>query len=264
MTEWPYLSLEHPIRFAHRGSRILWPENTMHAFGGAIEDYGYRYLELDVRVTRDRRVMVFHDATLERVTNGAGAIADWDYGELGALDAAYWFDADEGCPLRGRGITVPTLEEVYRTWPDVHVNIDLKAPGIEWAVAEVVRACGREDSTMIGSFRDRRIARFRRITKGAVATSAGPRLVTAMIAAARAGRTVRSKVQAYQLPYNYRGMKITPRLIGAIHRADAQIHLWTVDEPDDMHRFLDMGVDGIVTDRPDLLNDVIVEREGDA
>jgi glycerophosphoryl diester phosphodiesterase len=263
MTDWPYLSLEHPIRFAHRGSRILWPENTMHAFARAVEDYEYRYLELDVRVTRDRRVMVFHDATMERVTNGAGKITDWDYAELAALDAAYWFGEDEGYPLRGGDITVPTLEEVYRTWPDVHVNIDLKASDIEWAVAEVVRACGREDSTLIGSFRDRRIARFRRITKGAVATSAGPRLVAAMIAAARAGRTLRSKVQAYQLPYNYRGMKITPRLVDAIHRVDAQIHLWTVDEPEDMHRFLDMGVDGIVTDRPDLLNDAIEERAGD-
>jgi glycerophosphoryl diester phosphodiesterase len=87
--------------------------------------------------------------------------------------------------------------------------------------------------------------------------------VAAMIAAARAGRTLRSKVQAYQLPYNYRGMRITPRLVDAIHRADAQIHLWTVDEPEDMHRFLDMGVDGIVTDRPDLLNDAIEERAGD-
>jgi glycerophosphoryl diester phosphodiesterase len=264
MTDWPYFSLEHPIRFAHRGSRILWPENTMHAFARAIEDYGYRYLELDVRATRDRRVMVFHDAALGRVTNGSGNVAEWDHGDLAALDAAYWFAEDDGYPLRGRDITIPTLEEVYRTWPDIHVNIDLKAPGIEWAVAEVVRACGREDSTLIGSFRDRRIARFRRITKGNVATSAGPQLVAAMVAAARAGRTFRSKVQAYQLPSNYRGMRITPRLVDAVHRSDAQLHLWTVDVPADMHRFLDMGVDGIVTDRPDLLNDVMAERAGHA
>jgi glycerophosphoryl diester phosphodiesterase len=97
-----------------------------------------------------------------------------------------------------------------------------------------------------------------------VATSAGPQLVAAMVAASRAGRTFRSKVQAYQLPSNYRGMRITPRLVDAVHRSDAQLHLWTVDDPADMHRFLDMGVDGIVTDRPDLLNDVMAERAGHA
>ncbi|MGB9357899.1 MAG: glycerophosphodiester phosphodiesterase [Acidimicrobiia bacterium] len=252
-----YFSIEHPIRLAHRGSRVLWPENTMFAFAGAVEELDYHYLELDVRLTADRIPVVFHDATLERTTSGTGKIADYTLEELQSFDAAYHFDPDHDYPLRGTGIGISPLEELYRTWPDVRLNVDLKASGEEWAVAEVIRAADAEHRTLIGSFYDRRIARFRRITQGQVAVSAGPTAAAAMWSASRGGRTTRRRVQAYQLPFNYRGFKIDEKLIDSIHRAGAHIHLWTVNEPDDMRRFLDMGVDGIVTDRPDILNDVM-------
>lgn len=252
-----YFSIEHPIRLAHRGSRVLWPENTMFAFVGAVEELGYHYLELDVRLTADRIPVVFHDATLERTTSGTGKIADYTLDELQSIDAAYHFDPDHDYPLRGTGIGVSPLEELYRTWPDVRLNVDLKASGEEWAVAEVIRAADAEHRTLIGSFYDRRIARFRRITQGQVAVSAGPTAAAAMWSASRGGRTTRRKVQAYQLPFNYRGFKIDEKLIDSVHRAGAHLHLWTVNEADDMRRFLDMGVDGIVTDRPDVLNDVM-------
>jgi glycerophosphoryl diester phosphodiesterase len=121
----------------------------------------------------------------------------------------------------------------------------------------VIRAFDAEHRTLIGSFTDRRIARFRRITRGRVAVSAGPRAAASMYVASRTGRTIHRKVQAYQVPFNYRGAKIDGKLIDAVHRAGAHIHLWTVNEPADMRRFIDMGVDGIVTDRPDLLNEVM-------
>lgn len=253
----PYTALEHPARLAHRGSTILWPENTMFAFERAIDDLGYRYVETDIRVTADRKVVVFHDATLERVTNGRGNVADWLLEDLVHLDAGYWFGEDDGFPHRGAGIGIPTLEELFLAWPDVHVNIDLKAPGSEWAVAEVIRACDREDRVLIGSFNDRRIARFRRITRGRVATSAGPSASAAMYAASRLGRTVHRPVQAYQLPYRYRGLGVDRRLVDAVHEAGADLHLWTVNEREDMERFIGLGVDGIVTDRPDVLNEVL-------
>lgn len=251
-----FFSVEHPIRFAHRGSRVLWPENTMHAFAGAVEGLGYHYLEIDVRLTSDHVPVVFHDAKLNRTTGESGKVVDHTLAELQSVDAAYHFDPENGYPLRGTGIGVSTLEELYGTWPEVRLNIDLKAPGEEWAVAEVIRAYDAEHRTLIGSFTDRRIARFRRITRGRVAVSAGPRAAASMYAASRAGRTIRRKVQAYQLPFNYRGAKIDDKLIDAVHRAGAHIHLWTVNDPDDMRRFIDMGIDGIVTDRPDLLNEV--------
>jgi glycerophosphoryl diester phosphodiesterase len=252
-----YFSVERPIRFAHRGSRILWPENTMHAFAGAVEGLGYHYIEIDVRLTADGVPVVFHDATLERTTNGEGNIADRTLADLADLDAAYNFDPDHDFPLRGAGIGVSSLDELYRTWPDVRLNIDLKAPGEEWAVAEVVRGADAEHRTLIGGFNDRRISRFRRITGGRVVVSAGPAASAAMYAASRVGRTIRRGFQAYQLPFDYRGVSIDGKLIDAVHRAGAHIHLWTVNEPGDMERFISMGVDGIITDRPDVLNEVL-------
>lgn len=245
---------------AHRGSRILWPENTKTAFAGAIEQHGCVYVETDVRVTRDGVVVVFHDDTLDRTTNGVGKVVDWPWEDLQHLDAAWSFGAEEGYPLRGTGVTIPRLDEVFATWPDVHFNIDLKAPNIEWPVAEVVVQSRRAQKVLIGSFHDGRIARFRRITRGSVATSAGPLAASRAWAASRVGRTVRRAPEAYQMPYRVRGAALDRKFVDAAHLAGAHVHAWTVNEPADMARLLDVGVDGIVTDRPDLLNAVLAHR----
>lgn len=258
----PYLNAEYPIRFAHRGSRVLWPENTAEAFQGAI-DLGYRYIETDVRITRDGVVVAFHDSTLERTTNGTGPVDRWDFADLQQLDAAWWFDADNGYPRRGTGVRIRSLAEVFSTWPGTFFNIDLKGPRLEWPVADVIKRHGRERSTMIGSFIERRVGRFRRITRGEVAVSAGPTSVLAMVAASRMGKTVRRPVQAYQLPFDYKAVPVDRKLVDAIHEAGAHIHTWTVNEAADMRRLLDLGVDGIVTDRPDTLNEVLRERGHD-
>ncbi len=262
MKTWPYLSHEHPIRLAHRGSRHLWPENTMTAFAGAV-GMGYRYIETDVRLTRDEVVVAFHDPTLERTTNGAGAIADWRWEELRHLDAAWSFDPAGDHPLRGDGIGIPRLDEIFATWPDVCFNLDLKAAGIEWAVAETIARAGRQDSVLVGSFHDRRIGKFRRITGGEVATSAGSAVAAAAWAASRIGRALRTAVAAYQLPYEAPGANLDERFVHAAHAAGAQVHAWTVNNAVDMDRLLDMGVDGVVTDRPDILNDVLRHRGAD-
>lgn len=259
--EHPYFSLEHPIRLAHRGSRVLGPENTMNAFSLAVEVLGCRYLEIDVQRTVEGRVVVSHDATLERTTNGTGRVADWSLETLSDLDAAYWFDPEGDYPLRGRGIGIPTLEEVLSAWPNVHVNIDLKAAGIEWQVAEIIMSLERAGSVLIAGFHDRRIRRFRRITRGQVATSAGPRTAAAMYAASRFGRRITAPVQAFQLPVDYRGLRVDRRLVEAVHDSGAHLHVWTVNDRAAMHEYLDLGVDGIVTDRLDTLNEVIQERD---
>jgi len=256
-----YFDIEHPIRFAHRGSRVLWPENTWHAFDLAVEGLGYRYVETDVQVTADGVVVVFHDDTLERCTNGVGKVNEWRWEDLRHLDAAYNFTPDgESYPLRGTGIGVPRLDDTFDRYPDLCLNIDLKAVGSEWAVAEVIKKMGREDTVLVGAFRDKRLARFRRITKGRVATSAGPRDSIAMYATSRIGRSVPIRGDAYQLPYRAKGFVVDKRLVDAVHAAGKQIHLWTVNEAREMVKFLDMGVDGIITDRPDTLNDVMEER----
>jgi glycerophosphoryl diester phosphodiesterase len=258
----PYLAAEYPLRFAHRGSRLLWPENTAEAFQGAVE-LGYRYIEMDVQITRDDVVVVFHDPTLERTTNGQGPVAEWSFAELRHLDAAWWFDGGREYPLRGSGVRIRSLAEVFTMWPEVHFNIDIKGPCMEWAVADVIKRHHREHSTLVASFIDHRVAKFRRITRGEIAVSAGPSAAMAMWVASRVGRTVHRPVAAYQLPFDYRTLPIDKKYVDAIHRAGAQIHTWTVNDAAAMHRMLDLGVDGIVTDRPDILNDVLAGRSGD-
>jgi len=254
-----FFSVEHPIRFAHRGGRQLWPENTMYAFARAIEDLGYHYIELDVRLSADRVPMVFHDPTLQRTTDGAGTVADRTVAELKKLDAAHNFRAEENYPRRGTGASIPTLDEVYRAWPELRINLDLKVDDAEWAVAEVIRKHDAEHRSLLGSFKDRRIAKFRRITAGTVATSAGPVGAVQMYLASRLRMAPRLPVQAYQVTEQYTGVSVDSKLIDAVHKAGAQIHVWTVNEAHDMRRLLGLGVDGIMTDRPDILSEVLDE-----
>lgn len=261
MSTVPYLDAENPLRFAHRGSRELWPENTWVGFDAAVEDLGYVYIETDVQVTKDGVVVVFHDDTLERTTNGVGPIADWNWEDLVHLDAAYSFSPDgDSFPLRGTGVRISSLEATFARYPEARFNIDLKAKGSEWSVADVIIRTRRQESVLVGSFADRRLARFRRITKRSVATSAGPQAAMSMYAASRVGKTVHLAPDAYQLPTRIRGAAVDQKLVDAVHDAGAHIHTWTVNDGSEMNRLLDLGVDGIITDRPDILNEVVKER----
>jgi glycerophosphoryl diester phosphodiesterase len=256
----PYLSHEHPIRLAHRGSRLLWPQNTMVAFQGAV-DLGYRYIETDLHVSADGVVVVFHDDHLEDLTDGAGKVWDRDWADLARLDAAHHFDPDGGHPLRGAGVGIPRFADAVESFPDVCWNLDLKQKGIARSVADEVARLGVEDRVLIGSFHDRRIREFRRLTGGRVATSAGPREAARALAAAAAGRAPRGAADAYQVPEGVGPLTVAgARFVEAAHRAGKQVHVWTVNDAAAMHRLLDLGVDGIVTDRPDVLNDVLAER----
>jgi len=248
----PYLLHEPVIRFAHRGSRVLWPENTMVAFQGAV-DLGYRYIETDLHVSRDGKVVIFHDDSLERLTSGAGRFWEHDWASLRTLDAAHHFDPVNGYPRRGAGVGMPLLEEAVRTFPDVQFNLDLKQPGIEAAVAEEVRRLGIEDRVLVGSFYDRRVRRLRVLAGERVATAAGPGEVVRALAAARLGRPVTGAFDALQIPERI----VTRRLVDAAHRGGKHVHVWTVNDPAMMRRLLDLGVDGIVSDRPDVLNEVM-------
>jgi glycerophosphoryl diester phosphodiesterase len=169
----PYLSQEHPLRFGHRGSNVLWPQNTMVAFEWALS-LGLRYLETDVHTTRDGRVVAFHDDRLDDLTDGTGRVWDRDWEDLRRLDAAYRFDPAHGYPLRGTGVGIPLLEEVLAAFPQCLLNLDLKQPGMEDRLAAELARLGAEHRVLVGSFHDRRLTRFRRASGGRVATSAGP------------------------------------------------------------------------------------------
>jgi len=206
--------------------------------------------------------VVFHDDTLERLTNGTGWVRDWCYEELLRLDAAYNFNAAGGFPLRGTGVVIPSLADVLASYPEVRFNIDLKAPGMERQVAEVIKNQRRESTTLVASLYDRRLSRFRLASAGSVATSAGRIVATSMWFASRAGRSFSHAAVAYQLPFDYRVLTFDRQLVESIHAAGAQAHAWTVNHAEDMNRLLDIGTDGIVTDRPDILNEVLAARAG--
>ncbi len=253
----PYLAHEHPLRLAHRGSTILWPENTMAAFRGAT-DLGCQYIETDLHMTRDGILVTFHDDDLERLTNGRGQVKDWGWQDLRRLDAAYYFNANEGYPLRGKGISIPSLEEVMETFPGVMFNLDLKQPGIERVAAAFINQHHYEDRVLVASFNDARIRRCRKCFQQKVATSAGYSRAALAWVVSRLGRRLRFSADALQLPYRQGRLQVIDRkLIDLAHRSDLQVHAWVVNAPGEMRELIAMGIDGIVTDRIDLLNEVL-------
>jgi glycerophosphoryl diester phosphodiesterase len=254
-----------PVNFAHRGGAALAPENTLEAFRRGLKA-GADRLEMDLHLSRDGRVVVIHDATVNRTTDGAGAVREMTLREIRQLDAGYRFTPDgETYPFRGRGIKIPTLEEVYREFPGVPVNVEIKAApeGWETMVWDVIRSHRAGDRTIVAAANHDVIRRFREVSGGEVPTAASGREVRDFLIALRLGRTGRLKpaYRALQVPVRYRGVRIvTPRFVAAAHALGLRVDVWTVNDPRLMRRMLDMGVDGIMTDRPDLLAEILKER----
>jgi glycerophosphoryl diester phosphodiesterase len=249
--------LERPgsvIAMAHRGGS-LHPdlrglENTLFAFRHAAA-LGYRYLETDVHVTRDGRLVAFHDAVLDRMTGTPGAVAS-----VSAEDLAQLRIAGEHA--------VPSMAELLEDLPHCRFNIDLKAPGSVEALADLVRRTGAQDRVCVGSFSWRQLQRFRRLTGGRVATSATPVEVARFLAtpSPRVRRFLgRRPFSVLQVPRRRGRLElVTPSLVRRAHAAGLQVHVWTVDEPAEMAELLALGVDGLITDRTDVLKDVLVAR----
>ena len=240
------------LAFAHRGGayhpEIEGLENTLAAFRHAAA-LGYTYLETDVHVTRDGVLLAFHDSVLDRVTDRQGAIADATYAEVRAA-------------LVGGREQVPTLAQLFDTFPQARFNIDLKADGAVEALARFVRERDAWDRVLVGSFSHRRTARFRALTGGRVPTCATPAEIVAfrILPSARLAGLL-SRAAALQIPHR-RGRVVvaTAGLVRRAHRAGRQVHVWTIDDAAEMEELLDRGVDGIFTDRTDILRAVLRSR----
>jgi glycerophosphoryl diester phosphodiesterase len=255
----PVLSGPRPFAIAHRGSKLIWPENTLMAFSHA-HDSGLRWLETDLHLSSDGHVMCIHDDTVDRTTDGTGPVFSFSAAELGALDAAYRFEVAGDHPYRDQGHGVPTLEQVATQFGDCRLVVDLKQDGLAQPVWDLIRRLDMADRVIVGSFSDRRLSEFRDVSGGAVATSAGPRAVARALAAA-AVKTPPLLADALQVPVTARGVPIvTSRSVEKFHAAGYQVHVWTVNSSKQMHRLLDLGVDAIITDRPDALKAVMIER----
>ena len=248
MSTHPFLKHPTPIAFAHRGGASDAPENTMPAFQRAI-DLGYIYMETDVHVTRDGVLLAFHDDDLSRTCGRPGKISELDYAEVSQA--------------RVNGIEpIPLLEDLIATWPNAHINIDCKS---DQALQSLETRLARGDlfeRVCIGSFSDRRLNHLRETFGDKLCTSMGPREVTKL----RLGSWVRhvgkyQNVFAAQVPVSQGPLTIVDRkFIDAAHRADLQVHVWTIDDPIEIKRLLDLGVDGIMTDRPAILKQILQER----
>ena len=240
------------LAFAHRGGafhpEITGLENTLRAFRHAVE-LGYDYLETDVHVTRDGVLLAFHDSVLDRVTDASGAIAASTYAEV------------QRALINGSD-PVPTLADLFDEFPEVRFNIDVKAPGAVEPLARFLEEREAWDRVCVGSFSGRRLRRFRRLTGGRVATSASPGEVAAyrLLPASLARLVTRGRPRVLQVPHKRARLTIvTPGLVRRAHRAGVHVHVWTIDDPDEMKALLDRGVDGLMTDRTDILRAVLTE-----
>ena len=258
----PFLDREGPVAIAHRGGADDAPENTMPAFQAAVS-LGYGYLETDAHVTRDGFVAAFHDDRLDRVTDRRGAICELELAEVQAADAAYNYSLDGGrsFPFRGHGIGVPLFEEILERWPGACVNVDPKSDACVQPLVAVIDRHAAWDRVCFGSFSDRRLRHIRALGRGRACTSMGPRAVAVARVTGALGQMLGQGADCIQVPLRRGPMPIvTSRFMRAAHRRGLAVHVWTINDRATMERLLDLGVDGIMTDRPRLLRAVFAAR----
>jgi glycerophosphoryl diester phosphodiesterase len=257
-----------PLVMAHRGGAGLWPENTMYGFERAV-DLGVDVLETEIQSTADNILILMHDSTVDRTTNGAGPISAFTLEELKTLDAGYNWTSDGGrtFPFRGSGITVSTLEEVFTALPTVRINIDIKQekPSLLESLCKTIRTFDMVDRVMVASFSSKVLKAFRRDCPE-VTTSAGTGEVALFFAMNLVflGALYRPACQAFQVPEYRSGLRVlTKRFVKTAHGLNLAVHVWTINETTDMQRLLELGVDGIITDYPDRLISLLQETGGD-
>jgi glycerophosphoryl diester phosphodiesterase len=265
----PLPDVPRPIVFAHRGGSGEAPENTVRAMQAALAANPDVAIELDVRRSRDGHLVVIHDATVDRTTDGTGKVAELTLAELQALDAGHCATPGRGrgtaspaaCrsesadrfPFRGQGYRIPTLAEVFAGLPTgTLIGIELKAPGYEAAVAELLRKSGRQGRLMVGSGQDEVAARLRALLPEVpqyFPRSAGVRFAAA--AKFTNGALARPDYQVFAVPLKGAGLRLdTAGMIRAAHAAGVMITFWTINDPAEMDRLVRLGADGIITDYP--------------
>jgi glycerophosphoryl diester phosphodiesterase len=236
---------------AHRGLAVGAPENTLLAFAAAI-GLGVDYVETDVHASRDGISVIAHDADFARVAGRAGRVGDLDVGALRAIDLGH----DEG---------FASLADALDAFPETRFNIDIKSADAVAPTVAAIRDARAVDRVLVTSFNESRRRAAVRALPG-VATSASSTVFASALAAARSGATpllrrILRDIDAVQVPETYCGVRIvTARTIAQLHSAKVEVHVWTVNDAPDMHRLLDLGVDGIVTDRADIALGVLATR----
>ena len=246
----PYLDWPGPIPFAHRGGTSSAPENTMPAFEHAV-GLGFVYLETDVHLSADGVLMAFHDPDLSRTCGVDGSIAD--------------MTADELAEVRVDGrASIPLMSELFERFPDVRFNIDCKSDAAAGPLAALIRRFEAIDRVCLGAFSHARLTKLRTLLGPQLLSCMSPQEVVTLRLTGRAGGQAD---RAAQVPVRYGAASgptgvtvVTERFVRNAHHRGVPVHVWTIDDADEMHRLLDLGVDGIMTDRPAILRDVLIER----
>lgn len=265
-----YANIHRPLVIAHQGGDGIRPGDTMIAFEHAVE-IGADVLEMDAHITKDSQIVLMHDEKVDRTTNGTGLIEDLTLDQLKELDAAYkWSnDGDKTFPYRGQGIQVPTLDELFQKFPQMRYVIEIKLTQnpIDKPLCELIRKHNMQAKVVIASFHDVAMQNFR-TTCPEVATSASRGEVTKFVLLGKVflSGLVAPEYQSIQPPYDpAESLNIhimTKRFIREAHAKNLAVEPWTVNDPELMREYIQWGVDGIMTDRPDLMIEVLKELGG--
>ncbi len=263
----PFFDLPTPIVFGHRGASGELPENTLPAFALAVAQ-GTVVLETDAHLTRDGEIVLSHDPSVDRTTEGSGAIDEYTLAELQRLDAGYRFspDGDSSFPHRGQGMQIAWLREAFEQFPGIRFNIEIKqdSPALIDGAVRLVAEAGREETTLLAAADDDTMAALRtRIEETGLRCAMGAATgdVVRFVRAAAANETPPPGPMALQIPPSFGGNPLaTVELVEFAHRHGVQVHVWTINEEEEMHRLLDLGVDGLMSDFPGRLRKVVDAR----
>ena len=263
---YPFFSDPPPRIAGHRGAAGTTPENTLFSFRRGLED-GATFIELDVHASRDGEIVIIHDETVQRTTDGAGTVREMDVSELKHLDAGFRFTPDGGAthPFRGLGIGVPTLREFFSDFPGTKATLEIKelsAPAIE-TLFDLVEEFGKAEEVLVAAEDDAMMAAARAVIRRRglpVATGFSTGEIRGFMTPLWTGQEPPPDVpgQALQIPRRYQGVDLVTRAsVDAAHGRGVEVHVWTVNEVDEMRDLLALGVDGIITDYPARLRDLL-------
>jgi glycerophosphoryl diester phosphodiesterase len=251
-----------PLLIAHRGGSLLAPENTIVAFRTATEIWNADMIELDVRASLDGRCVVIHDATVDRTTDGTGEVSAMEYAHLAELDAGYRFSHDGGAtyPFRGQGVRIPLIEEVFEALPEARFTIEVKHRSAQEPLFAAIQQFGAAHRVVAAGMYDADRTMFRGYA-GPISASTEQLRRFYILHRLRSASLVRLQADVVQVPEEHEGRRVvTPSFIRTVHAQGLPLHVWTVNRESDMDRLLDWGVDGLLTDRPDLLGRVLHRR----